>query len=64
MQKHDSNSSDDHQVDSHAELMQRIHAYQPELPRHILSQAVGMQGDRTRLERVMAAMIRGDDKGI
>ena len=40
-------------------ILQNMWQYEPELPRHILSQAVGMQGDRTRLERVMAALIRG-----
>lgn len=47
------------QVEGYSRLIERLNAYKPELPRHVLSQAVGLQGDRTRLERVMAALIRG-----
>ena len=42
-----------------AELLSSMWSYTPELPRSLLSAAVGMQGDRTRLERVMGSIMRG-----
>lgn len=35
-------------------------SYTPELPRNILAQAVGLQGDRTRLERFIAKLMAGE----
>ena len=43
-----------------AELLSSMWDYTPELPRSLLSAAVGMQGDRTRLERVMGSIMRGE----
>ena len=44
-------------------LLERLHRYQPELPEDILSQATGMQGDRTRLENFIMKLIRGAQAG-
>jgi hypothetical protein len=42
-----------------AQLLQQLWSYKPELPQALLSQAVGMQGDRGRLERFLGKLIRG-----
>ena len=47
------------QVVRYSHMLQRLHAYRPELPSELLAQAVGLQGDTGRLERVINSMIRG-----
>ena len=43
-------------------MLQRVHAYRPELPSELLAQAVGVQGDTGRLERVISSLIRGEGR--
>lgn len=41
------------------ELLKKLWAYKPELPEHVLQQAVGVQGNRERLERALLKMMKG-----
>ena len=43
----------------YSELLDRLWEYKPELPKTLLDQAVGLQGDRTRLEAAVWKLIRG-----
>jgi hypothetical protein len=46
------------QVD-YAQLLQRLYGYKPELPKHILDAAKGIQGDARRLEAALWKMVTG-----
>eukprot|EP00798_Chlamydomonas_sp_ICE-L_P019820 gene19820-26505_t len=39
---------------------QRLYTYKTELPPELLNQAIGMQGDRSRLEKTITKLIKGD----
>ena len=51
-------------MERYVKMISRLHAYCPELPHEVLSQAVGVQGNTRRLERVLTSMIQGGRKRV
>ena len=47
------------QTVDYAQLLLDLQQYQPELPRFLLDQGVSVQGDRSRLDRVVWKMMHG-----
>ncbi|GAX73477.1 hypothetical protein CEUSTIGMA_g929.t1 [Chlamydomonas eustigma] len=47
-------------ISKEGELLSEVWRYQPELPLSLLSQSVGLQGDKQRLERVVNKLINGE----
>eukprot|EP00798_Chlamydomonas_sp_ICE-L_P030736 gene30736-35772_t len=46
-------------VEKYARLLENVWHYKPEFSKPILDMAIGQQGDRSRLERLFAKIIRG-----